>query len=256
MNHFEQQYLDLSLTKLEEVLPIPKQELMRQFETDESTWMIEQIEAFVFCLFGFPVTEMMEQLILLVYDAENRIIADAGACHTDVKSFLESEAVYDYLSEDNDWMYLEHYVLSNTMFPDHPYPFCEQNKKTEEQGEVLLYTNAYVSKAFRRRGIFCAMLEMMKEHALRKNTGIRKLYTVLSMDPDIACYGPDAKDEPYYYSFEKDEPVRIQNAEIAEKVGFTPLRLEPDDPEQETDGTKLWFCVRNEICEIIEDPAA
>ena len=100
------------------------------------------------------------------------------------------------------------------------------------------------------------VFDTMKEYALRKNTGMAKLYTVLSMDPDIACYGPDAKDEPYYYSFEKDEPVRLQNAAIAEHVGFTPLRLEPDDPEQETDGTKLWFCVRNEICEIIEDPAA
>ena len=31
--------------------------------------------------------------------------------------------------------------------------------------------------------------------------------------------------------------------------------LEPDDPESETDGTKLWFCVCKEICEIIEEPA-
>jgi len=73
------------------------------------------------------------------------------------------------------------------------------------------------------------------------------------MDPDIACFGPDAKDEPYYYSFEADEPVRLRNAEIAERLGFTPLRLELENPEQETDGTRLWFCVRSEICEIIED---
>ena len=256
MNSFEQYYLDLSLTKLEDVLPKPKPLLMRQFASDETSWSVEQLNDLVFCLFGYFVTDQMEQLILLVYDSENRIIADAGAYHTDVSSFLEQPEIYDWLSEESDWMYLEHYVLSNMMFPDHPYPFCEQNRKTEEQGEVLLYTNAYVSEAFRRRGIFRTMLETMKEYALRKNTGMAKLYTVLSMDPDIACYGPDAKDEPYYYSFEKDEPVRLQNAAIAEHVGFTPLRLEPDDPEQETDGTKLWFCVRNEICEIIEDPAA
>jgi hypothetical protein len=75
----------------------------------------------------------------------------------------------------------------------------------------------------------------------------------MSMDPDIPCLGPDTKEEPYYYTFEKDEPVRLLNAEIAEHVGFRPLRLEPDHPETETDGTKLWFCIRKEIYEIIEE---
>ena len=177
MNEYERQYLELSLTKLKEVLPQPGAVLMRQFETDEGTWMIEKAGENVFCLFGFSVTASMERLILLAYDEKKQIIADAGACHSDVKSFLESKEIYDYLSEDSDWMYLEHYVLSNTMFPGHPYPFCEQEQKTEEQGEVLLYTNAYVSESFRRRGIFQTMLEMMKEHALRNNTGMRKLYT-------------------------------------------------------------------------------
>ena len=252
MNAFERTYLELSLTKLEEVLPYPKAELMRQYETDEALWSLEQIEDLVFCLFGFSVTERMKQLVLLVYDGRNRIIADAGAFHAGVSAFLEDRGIYDYLSEESDWMYLEHYVLSNTMFPDLPYPFCETKQNTKEQGEVLLYTNAYVSKAFRRRGIFRTMLETMKEHALQKAAGIRTVYTVLSMDPDIACYGPDAVNEPYYYSFEQDEPIRLRNAEIARKVGFTPLRLEPDHPEEETDGTKLWFCVGRELCEIIE----
>ena len=255
MNSFEQYYLDLSLTKLEDVLPKPKPLLMRQFASDETSWSVEQLNDLVFCLFGYSVTDQMEQLILLVYDSENRIIADAGAYHTDVSSFLEQPEIYDWLSEESDWMYLEHYVLSSTMFPHLPYPFCEQHQHSSETGEVLLYTNAYVSKAFRRRGIFRSMLVSMKEHALRKSSGITILCSILSMDPDVACYGPDAVDAPYYYSMEQDEPIRLQNAEIARRVGYTPLRLEPDDPESETDGTKLWFCVCKEICEIIEEPA-
>ena len=254
MNSFERTYLELSLTKLEEVLPLPKAVLMEQFETSEDDWSVEQINDLVFCLFGYPVLDVMEQLILLVYDDQNRISADAGALHTDVPSFLEQQDIYDYLSEESDWMYLEHYVLSNTMFPNLPYPFCLHHQKTAATGEVLLYTNAYVSNASRQRGIFKAMLECMREHALRKKHGITAVYTILSMDPDIACYGPDATDEPYYYSFEKDEPTRLLNAEIARRTGFTPLRLEPDDPDQETDGTKLWFCIRKELCEIIEEP--
>lgn len=252
MNAFERTWLERSLTKLEEVLPYQKADLMRQYETDETMWSVEQIEDLVFCLFSFSVTARMKQLVLLVYDDQKRIIADAGACHAWVNAFLEDTEIYDYLSEESDWMYLEHYVLSNTMFPDLPYPFCETKQKTEEQGEVLLFTNAYVSRAFRRRGIFRTMLETMKDHALRNASGIRTVYTVMSMDPDIACYGPDAVDEPYYYSFEQDEPIRLRNAEIARKVCLAPLRLEPNHPEEETDGTKLWFCVGRELCEIIE----
>ena len=256
MNDAERTYLELSLTKLEEVLPYSKETLMKRYEADETGWSLEQIGDLVFCLFDYPVTHNMDQVILLVYDRKNRIIADCGAYHTDARSFLEDSEIYDHLSEDSDWMYLEHYVLSGTMFPDLPYPFCEEKKKTEEKGEVLLYTNVYVSREFRRRGIFRRMLENMKEHALQNTEEIQTVYTVMSMDPDIACYGPDARDEPYYYSFEQDEPIRLQNAEIARRTGLTPLRLEPDDPEQETDGTKLWFCVSREVCEIMEEPAA
>ena len=256
MNRLEREYLTLSLTRLAEVLPKPKEELMRLFETEKDAASVEQIEDLVLCIFGFPVHSRMEQVILLVYDREKRIIADAGAYHTDAASFLEKTEIYDALSEESDWMYLEHYVLSNTMFPDLPYPFCETKQASGKTGEVLLYTNAYVSKEFRRRGIFKTILEAMRSYALRKEEGICTLYTVLSMDPDIACYGPDAVEEPYCYSFEQDEPVRLQNAEIARRTGLFPIRLEPDDPEAETDGTKLWFCVRKELCEITEDPAA
>lgn len=256
MNRNERNYLELSLKKLEAVLPKPIESLMRHWEQDETAWAVETINDLVFCRFSFPVIKDLEQVILLVYDRKKRIIADAGAYHTDTASFLERKDIYDYLSEESDWMYLEHYVLSGTMFPNLPYPFCGQNRPSGETGDVFLYTNAYVSKAFRRMGIFRSMLENMTEHALQNADGIHTLYSVMSMDPDIACYGPDASDEPYYYSYETDEPIRIINAEIARHTGFMPLRLEPDDPSSETDGTKLWFCVRKEIIEIIEEQPA
>ena len=69
------------------------------------------------------------------------------------------------------------------------------------------------------------------------------LYTAIALDPDIAQYGPDTKPEPYYYSFEVDEPRRLVNASIMEKLNFTPIRLEADEIG---DGTKLWFALQHE----------
>ena len=74
----------------------------------------------------------------------------------------------------------------------------------------------------------------------------------LSLDPDIACYGPDAKDGPYYYNYEKDEPDRIRNRIIAEHTGFFPVRLELTEQPEEDDGTKIWFAVRHERDIILE----
>ncbi len=252
MNHFEQYYLELSLNRLKDILPSSPDSLMMQYKKQPDLWSVEQIKDQVFCLFDYVVPAGIRQIILLVYDSRDRIIADIGAYHMSARSFLEDTDVYDYLSEESDWLYLEHYVLSNTVFQSFPYPYCLQNKPAEINGHVLLYTNAYVSFAFRRRGIFRTMVDTVKQHALQSSSGIQKISSVMSMDPDIACYGPDALDEPYYYSYEKDEPVRRQNAEIARKIGFSPIKLEPDNPEIETDGTKLWFCICNEFCDIID----
>ena len=256
MNQDERTYLQLSLKRLREILPDSAEEMMKLYERDRSLWFVERDQGLLYCLFGFDVLEGMKKMILLVYDEENRIIADLGAYHMSCRAFLERMDIYDYLSEESDWMYLLHYVVSNTMFDSYPYPYCETNLPAEEEGQVLLYTNAYVSSAFRRKGIFRGMLERMDDQILAEESGIRTICSGMSMDPDIACYGPDAKEEPYYYSYEKDEPVRKLNAVIAGRLGFLPLKLEPDDPGGETDGTKLWFCVRKEIFEILEEAPA
>ena len=42
----------------------------------------------------------------------------------------------------------------------------------------------------------------------------------------------------------KDEPTRILNAHIIERLGFEALRLETD--EEVEDGSLLWFAVRKQ----------
>ena len=252
INPFEKEYLSLSLHTLRGILPCAPEVLLRRYEEDDTGWSLEVIDDLVYCLFAFPVLSRTERICLLVYNRAKEIIADLGAYHTSARAFLEDAELYDYLSRESDWMYLEHYVLSNTVFDSYPYPFCKTKQTAEEDGEVLLYINAYVSEDDRRRGIFRNMIETVSEFALRDSFGIATLSSVMSMDPDIACYGPDTKEEPYYYSFETDEPLRKRNAEIAVKLGMNPVRLEPEIPENETDGTKLWFCYGKELFEIIE----
>ena len=101
------------------------------------------------------------------------------------------------------------------------------------------------------------MMEMMmREASLRSVSGAQILSCAISLDPDIACYGPDAKDEPYYYNYETDEPRRMKNAEIAEKRGYEVIRLQEDDPRPDSDGTKIWFAVRYEQDLIIDQDQA
>ena len=104
-----------------------------------------------------------------------------------------------------------------------------------------------MTTAYRRQFIFRNMVQMIKDHALRYSYENTDLYTAIALDPDIAQYGPDTKPEPYYYSFEVDEPRRLVNASIMEKLNFTPIRLESDEIG---DGTKLWFALQHEkeIC--------
>ncbi len=254
MTAIERKYLKLSIDCLGKWLPLSPNEMMNYYADNPLSFSVaEIIKNLHACVFSYPIGSLpMEQIILLVFDEMDRVIADTNAYHIKVEDFLTSMEIYDYLSEESDWMYLEHYIISEMMFPELPYPFCET--KTElsgYEGEVLLYGNAYVSIDFRRKGIFKEMLEMVRDHALRICTGQITIYSAISMDPDVPCYGPDTTDEPYIYTFEKDEPKRKTNAEIAKHVGFTPIKLEELDPDN-ISGTKLWFSIKEEIDTIIE----
>ena len=249
MLYREEKYLNAALKLLERWIPSPPAVMIEKWKgqsEEEADWNVEEAAGgLVFCIFGWPETDS-ERCVLLVYDEQMRVIADASAVHCSVSALLGSSKLYDELSEESDWMYLEHYTLCCYMFPQYEYPPCKENRQYQEAGEALLFSSVYVTESYRRRGIFTVMIQMMRDFALRRSSGNTELYSAVSLDPDIAVYGPDAKDEPYYYSFEKDEPVRKLNAMILEKAGFDVLRLEETEEDPKADGTKLWFAVKKE----------
>ncbi len=258
VNITEEKYLRLSLEKLEKHLPAGAGEMFRHYLSGEYASACEVLgENMQACIFSYPVLDGLEQIILLVYDTQDRIIADTAGYHMPVRQLLGSKEIYDLLSDESEWLYLEHYIICSYMFEELPYPFCQSGAVPGQgyDGEALLYSNAYVTKCFRRQGIFRAMTEMMREFVLRNSSGRADLYSVISLDPDIACYGPDTQEWPYIYSYERDEPDRQRNVVIMEHLGYEALRLQEDDPEAETDGTKLWFAVRHERDMIIEAAA-
>ena len=258
MNDTQKKYLEKSLRLLEKHLPYTADQMLAGYpekgrDGEIGSWMTQTDSSGLFyCLFSWPM-EAGERAVLLVYDEKDRIIADFSAVLCSVKELLYSRDLYDLLSEESDWMYLEHYTLCSYMFEDIPYPGCEAGPQNREyDGEAFLCCSAYVTKSFRRKGIFSEMLQMMNEFTLRKRKGAVSLYSVFSLDPDVACYGPDAEEEPYHYRYEKDEPDRMRNRMILEKYGYETLRLQETEPDPEADGTKLWFAVCREDDVIIE----
>lgn len=248
MNLKNSTYLKRSLKLLEKWLPADAETMMDYYAHNEDRTDYETDDnALFYCLFSYPVvhdesSSLLERIVLLVYD-KDQIIADCSALHGSMNHVLNNTEVIHYLCDESDWMDLEHYTLCNAFFPD-PLPSVP--------GEALLYANAYVTIAYRQNGIFTRMLQMVRDHSLRSVHGDALLYSVLSLDPDIACYGPDASDEPYVYSMEQDEPKRIRNSQIMKELGWLPIRLEETSPSEDDDGTKLWFAIRKEKDRIIE----
>ncbi|MGN1388350.1 MAG: hypothetical protein ACI4WR_01770 [Bulleidia sp.] len=232
--------------------PEPENVLLQKYQEGILYSVLETGENLDYLLFCWPEKEDLERMILLAFH-EKQILADCSALHGSVKSFLEDKEIYDFCSEESDWMYLEHYILSQVFFRDYPYP--PDGTPADQSGEALLFCSAYVTEAIRGHGVFRSMMEMMKEAALRNAEGSTFLFQVISLDPDIACYGPDAGEEEYHYSMEKDEPARQRNAEIMKQIGFTPIQLEETDPQPGEDGTKIWFAVCRETDRVIDyDP--
>lgn len=222
-------YLRRSLELLKKWLPSSIEEMMKYYHEHSDDYDVHE-EGYVYCTFSWK-EKSYERIILLVYD-EDAVIADCAGVHCDYETLKKDQEFYDAMSEESDWIYLEHYILSNLAETDAMYPKCE----------ILLYSNAYVSKRFRRRNILAEMDAIMRAFVLRSQSGNVRLASIFSMDPDIACYGEDKREEPYYYSFEADEPVRMVNCEVAKKIGYEPIRLEETEENKDSDGTKLWFC--------------
>ena len=266
MNAKEEMYLRKAVGRLAKWLPYSCDELMAYYSASENRlgedpWSVEEADGLVYCMYRVPEKlpgdtmpgddARLARIIVLVYDGDE-IIADLSALHMSMENCLYDADVYEAVSTESDWMYLEHYTLCGLMFPEVPYPGMDAQREPV-YGEALLFAGSYVTKAYRRRGIFTRMYAMAHDQVLRSERGTTALYMVFTLDPDIASFGPDAVKEPYVYSFEKDEPDRMRNREILAKFGFHSVRLEETEVNENSDGTKLWFAAAKERIMIVED---
>jgi hypothetical protein len=258
MNKQNKEYLKRSCEMIETMLPLSAAEMVQWYEHHGSAWRTEIDHDLVYCLFslpalaadGSPVKDAagmhdspIEQIFLFVYD-QDTLIADCSAFHSSLQDLLFWQPIAAYFSANNDWLYLACYALNKCL----PEELGPQNT----QGEALIYNNAYVTLAYRRQGIFANMVQIMRDFSLRKIMTQTELYSAIALDPDIACYGPDASDQPYYYSYEKDEPLRARNRTVIEHLGFTPIKLDEFDTAENRDGTKIWFALCHE-CDLSEE---
>ena len=218
-------FLTRSLKLLETWIPGATDIWMKRYEENGRLYDVSQSGPYVHCL---QVIEEagMRRIIQLVYEG-GKVAADCAAWFLNKEELLNEEN-RRYLEEESDWEYWECEIAENE---------ADLQKETG----ILIYTNAYTTRRWRRKGIFHRMIRKMEEF-VSQLSDVTDLYSVISLDPDVACYGEDKLDEPYYYSM-ADEPVRLLNAEIIEKCGFTPLKLETDEPVE--DGSILWFAVRH-----------
>ena len=241
MKAVEEKYLERSLMKLADYLPFDRKKYLDQCHVNKDLYRVEIGEnGHVYCLFSYHDPVEIEWLILLVYEGEN-IIADCSCACISGAACRESETVYASLAEESDWLYLERQLVDEEMTDD-----------DLRFHEVLLYSSIYVTKRYRRRGIFQRMMEMSRDFVIDRAENEVFLYSVMSLDPDIACYGEDTPKEPYIYNFEKDEPDRIRNRIIAAKAGYVPLCIESMKEAEGFDGTKCWFAIKKEHIVLLE----
>ena len=272
-----------ALKRLEKHLPANADAMLNayeQYEEDHNTSYVLMKEAgeLVYCLFSYPLlyadgsdekkfdlnaSWCGEEMILLVFNPADEIIADIAGIHMSAEDWLVREDLYDLVTMDSDWQYLAWYTLAGMCFDEVSFPLClcdpaeiEEAKKQYPQlfaGEVLMHTNSYVTRRDRGQHIFTHMVQMMKEHALRSVNENTWFSATFCLDPDVACYGPDTVSWPYHYSFERDEPVRMHNKEILEHLGYTVVRLQEEEEDPDADGTKLWFAVHREYNVLLDE---
>ena len=221
--------------------------LSRCTAEDRACFRKEELDGLTYCLFSWPLyradsvpfdlaadapaSAVCEQWVLLVFNEEMEVAADLAAQGMPLFE-LRRESVRARLEEESDWLYWQTEIV------------LDASGKDPVDAEVLLYTNAYTSKRYRQRHILTHMLKMTEETVLSRQDSTT-LLSCISLDPDVACYGEDRTDTPYIYSM-KDEPARLENAEILRHLGWQPLKLMTDEPVE--DGAILWFAFRRAAC--------
>ncbi|MBR3356749.1 MAG: hypothetical protein IKG46_02875 [Solobacterium sp.] len=221
--------------------------LARSTAADRAYYRKEEKNGLTYCVFSWPLYKadnvpfrlkddapgaaVSEQWVLLVFNAEDEVVADLAAEGMPLWE-LRKDCVRSRLEEESDWLYWQTEIVLDSAEHDPP------------DAEVLLYTNAYTSKRYRGKHILTHMLKMTEEAVLsRRENAV--LLSCISLDPDVACYGEDRTDAPYIYSM-KDEPARLRNAEILKHLGWQPIRLMTDEPVE--DGAILWFAFHRTAC--------
>lgn len=245
MKTIEKKYLKKSIGYIFDAIPKSMDEMLKWYEEYEETYQVVEINSLVYCLFSYPVEEQLEQLHIFVYDKDT-LVADCSSVHGFALQLLVKTKESDYICDQNDWMFIEHDIFCNHFFLDIPYSHEDMEMMHHFLANVLFFSNTYVTTEYRKKGIFTEMIQMSKDYAIRSLQNNYELFSLISLDPDIACYGPDASDEPYYYSYEKDEPQRERNRTIMEHIGFTPYHYDEMDTKENLDGTKIWFGIQYE----------
>ena len=243
LNPFTESFLRASFDLLSGWLPYTAEEMLAKYrEKDPSfRFSLTVVDERIYVLFSLPWLDENGQLIKdaspacapvsllvgLVFNHDREVIADLALYHL-AAADMHNEKIRAAFEEESDWLYWQAYIVDELFLLDH---------EPEKNEEVLVYTNAYTGRDERQNGIFRNLMNLSESFFAREKSEIT-LYSVISLDPDVACYGKDRLNEPYIYSM-KDEPARLRNAEIIHKLGFTPLKLETD--EEVEDGSLLWF---------------
>ncbi len=243
-------YLTKTLDFLEDILPASPETLTN---TGGCRFRTETAGSYTFCTVCFPwLSEDGKRInaetlaggshavnlnIVFAYDSSMKLCADLSA-YTFSARDMDNTAVQDYLENESDWLFWETDILRS---------LYGEEMKHIHNGIICVYGSAYTTKAVRRRGLFRSCSEQL-DRFLSDIYGSVTLYTAMSLDPDVACYGEDKTDRPYIYSM-RDEPARLLNAEIVRRLGFTPLRLETSEPVE--DGSLLWFACRKTVYQMI-----
>ena len=215
-------YLKYAYDLLGKEYGISREAFLRQFREEEGNAVTEtDLHGYVYLLYACDITPESEHLTELVFDSD-RAVADVHALHTLGKQDILNEA------EDDPWLQAERELLDD--FP-------------EAGGDILFVQSAYVTRRYRKQGIFTGMVQAMRDFGSRKRTEDYDSWMLWSLDPDVACYGEDAVSEPYIYTRAKDDPIRDRNLAIAQKAGMMTVddRYRITDPED--DGCFLTFAV-------------
>ena len=250
MKQVEEKHILKILSFLERGSYFTKQQMLSWLKLHSGNWCMEEDGyGYQYCLISYPLSSFAqpdlqpEKIVLLVFDGDT-VIADIAAICARTDDLLHDDEISDAIMDIDTWVQSCLYVMK-TAFAHHI-----SFQKTDSVGCIIC--NAYVTESSRRKGIFTAMMQMVRDHCVRFSHHTITLFQTICLDPDVACYGPDASDEPYYYSMEQDEPKRILNAEIIQHLDFAAVQLEHGEEDTLSDGTFIWYGIKAEHITIVE----